>query len=398
MKTLKYLAVIAVALSLLIGLSACNGEAEKEASSKQGEATESSESGGESKGESAEAKDIAMGAEDPKTGLSMYTEMGKYKKEPPYTIGYSFHGGGISFDIQSINAFNWVMENRWGHLVDEYYVKQAQFDVNKQISDIEDLMAKDIDALLVSPTSPSAVIPKIDELYEQGIPVVIVLGEYDGKKYTAYRASDDRAFGRIGAQWLVEQLKESNGAPEGDIIVLRGVAGAAADVARWNRGAKPVFDKYSDINVVGKAEGKWAYDEGRRVASSLLSAHPDIDGIWSCGGQMSLAAGEIMLERDMDLVPITGEDYNGFLKFWMEHRDKGFSSIAPTYPSWFATRGLDVLLNVLQGESVKRTIEYPPPTITDETVENFVIEGLPKSIWVASSLPHDVMRDMYEKE
>lgn len=325
-----------------------------------------------------------------------FSDMGRYKKQPGYKIGYSFHGGGISFDIQSINAFKWVAEEKFGGIIDELYVTEAQFDVSKQISDVEDLMAKGIDGLVISPTSPTAVIPIIDKLYDAGIPVVVVLGEYDGSKYTAYRATDAQAFGRMGGEWIVEKLTEKYGSPKGNVIALRGVAGAAADVGRWERGAKPVLDQYPDIKIVGDAEGKWAYDEGRRVSESLLTANPDTDAIWSCGGQMSLAAAEVCDEKGLDGVFITGEDYNGFYKYWAAHKSEGFSSLSPTYPSWIATEGLETLVGVLMGESVVKTVLYPPPTVTDDTVENYVIPDLPDNIWVATSVPHDILTEWYK--
>ena len=326
----------------------------------------------------------------------VFTDMGKYKKAPGYKIGYSFHGGGISFDIQSINAFKWVAEEQYGHVIDELYVTEAQFDVAKQISDIEDLLAKGVDGIVISPTSPTAIIPVVDKIYNQGIPVVIVLGEYDGSKYTAYRATDAQAFGRMGAEWMVKKLTEKYGEPKGNVIALRGVAGAAADVGRWDRGAKPVFDKYPNIKIVGDAEGKWAYDEGRRVSENLLTAHPDTDGIWSCGGQMSLAAAEVAEEKGLKGIFITGEDYNGFYKYWAAHKGDGFSSISPTYPSWIATDGLSAVVNVLMGQAVVKTLLYPPPTVTDETVEGYVIPNLPDSIWVATSVPHKILEQWYK--
>jgi ribose transport system substrate-binding protein len=325
-----------------------------------------------------------------------FTDMGRYKKQPKYKIGYSFHGGGISFDIQSINAFKWVAQQEFGGVIDKLYVTEAQFDVSKQISDIEDMMAKGIDGIIISPTSPSAIIPVVDKLYDKGIPVVIVLGEYDGSKYTAYRATDGQAFGRMGAEWLVKKLSEKNGGPKGKVIALRGIAGMAADVARWERGAKPILDKYPDIKIVGNAEGKWAYDEGKRVSETLLTANPDVDGIWSCGGQMSLAAAEVVEEKGLKKVFITGEDYNGFYKYWVAHKKDGFSSISPTYPSWIATEGLQTLVSVLMGESVIKTVLYPPPTVTDDTVENYVLKDLPDAIWVATSVPHAKLAEWYK--
>ncbi|MBW2121668.1 MAG: substrate-binding domain-containing protein [Deltaproteobacteria bacterium] len=327
--------------------------------------------------------------------LPEFTTFGEYKKQPPYKIGFAFHGGGISWDIQAVAAFKYIAKNSYGYLIDRLYVTEAQFQVSKQIADIEDLMAKGIDGLVISTVSPTALIPTLDRLYDKGFPVAVVLTQYDGKKYAALRMTDGTEFGRVGAEWLVEQLVKKYGKPKGNLLSLRGVPGAGADVARWDRGAKPVFDKYPEIKIVGMGAGKWAYDEGRRVAASLLAANPNVDGIWSCGGQMSLAAAEVLLEKGLPLIPITGEDYNGFFKFWIKHKPEGFSSVSPTFPSWIATRGLAALMDVLQGETVLRTIWYAPPTITDETVERFVMPDLPDTIWVSTSLPRKVLHEMY---
>jgi ribose transport system substrate-binding protein len=324
-----------------------------------------------------------------------FSQMGKYKKDPPFKIGYSFHGGGIDFDIQAIAAFKWFAEKEYGSLIGNLYVTEAQFDVAKQQADVEDMIAKGVDGVIISPVSPSAEVSLINKLYDKGIPVVVVLGEYDGNKYTAYRATDGREFGRAGAEWMVEQLKKKGGSAKGNIICLHGVPGAAADVARWDRGAKPVFDKYPGIKVVAEGAGKWAYDEGKRVIQTLLAANPNVDGIWSCGGQMSLAAAEVCADKGLSKVLISGEDYNGFFKFWVKNKSKGFSSISPTYPSWIASTGMDAMIQVLLGQSVQTKMVFPPPTITDDTVAKFVMPDLPDTIWVSTALPRKVLQEMY---
>ena len=220
----------------------------------------------------------AVMAED----LSTFTAFGEYKKQPPYKIGFAFHGGGISWDIQCINAFKHIAETRYGHLIDKLYVTEAQFNVSKQIADIEDLMAKGIDGLVISPVSPTALIPTIDALHDKGFPVAVVLATYDGKKFAALRMTDGTEFGKAGAEWLVEQFIKKNGKPKGNVIALRGVPGAGADVARWDRGAKPVFDKYPEIKIVGDGAGKWAYDEGKRVGFESAGGTP------GCGRNLEL--------------------------------------------------------------------------------------------------------------
>jgi ribose transport system substrate-binding protein len=327
-----------------------------------------------------------------------YTQFGKYKKEPPYKIGFSYHGGGIDYDIQFDAAIKWLANKEYGSLISNLYMTDAQFDVAKQQADVEDLIAKGIDGLIISPVSPSAEVSLINSLYDKGIPVVVVLGEYDGNKYTAYRASNAQDFGRIGAEWMVQQLIKKVGSPKGSLIVLHGVPGAAAEIGRWDRGAKPVFAKYPQIKIVGEGAGQWAYDEGKRVITTLLAANPKADMIWSCGGQMSLAAAEVCAANGRYDCIISGEDYNGLFKFWIANKSKGFSCIAPTFPSWIANTGFDAMIQVLLGQTVQVKEVFPPPTITDDTVRNYVVPSLPDTIWVATALPKAVLQEMYGKK
>ena len=282
-----------------------------------------------------------------------FTQMGKFKKDPPFKIGFSYHGGGIDYDIQCDQAIRWLAEKEYGGLIGKLYMTDANFDVAKQQADVEDMIAKGIDGLIISPVSPSAEISMIDKLVDKGMPVIIVLSEYDGKKFTAYRATNGQEFGRVGAEWMVQQLIKKNGSAKGSIIALHGVPGAGAEIARWDRGALPVFKKYPGIKIVGEGSGKWAYDEGKRVVTSLLAASPKVDGIWSCGGQMSLAAAEVCADNGRYDCIISGEDYNGLFKFWIANKSKGFSCISPTYPSWIANTGFDAMIQVLLGQTVQ---------------------------------------------
>ncbi len=74
----------------------------------------------------------------------------------------------------------------------------------------------------------------------------------------------------------------------GSVIALHGVAGNPTSEGRWDA-AKAVLDE-AGIEVVGEANADWDLAQGRAAAADLLAAHPDVTGIYSQGGAMSLGA------------------------------------------------------------------------------------------------------------
>ena len=117
-------------------------------------------------------------------------------------------------------------------VVSEYYITNSNEDINKQISDMQDLITKKVDATAASPT---ALAPVVEEATEAGIKVVSFDNVVDTDEQVATVGIDETEFGRIGAEWLAEKLDG-----KGKIIVLNGIAGAATDSLRWG-GAEEVF-------------------------------------------------------------------------------------------------------------------------------------------------------------
>ena len=84
--------------------------------------------------------------------------------------------------------------------VSDYFITDANNDTNKQISDIQDLLSKDIDLLLLQPISPDAVAPIIEEAYDKGVVVVTCASPVGTDKYHASVLAKDEDFGRTGME------------------------------------------------------------------------------------------------------------------------------------------------------------------------------------------------------
>jgi ribose transport system substrate-binding protein len=315
-------------------------------------------------------------------------------KKEGFVVGLSNFSLGNSWRVQMVEEAKYAASQHKDR-VEKLIVTEAEGDISKQISDIEDLISKKVDAILITAINPKALVPVVNKAMAAGIVVV----DYDNLVYTdnitAHVIVDQKEFGRVQGNWLVKALKG-----KGKIIAFNGIKGTAISAERFE-GAKSVFDKYPDVEIIQTVYADWDFAKAKRAMESLLAAYPKIDGIWSQGGAMSEAAIKAYLERNMTPPPVTGEDGNGFLKVWKKLRDSGkypdFDSIATSMPTWCSAKALEVALDALAGKPVQKKTVIPIPTITAKTLDEYVKPALPDSFWCNSKLPEDIVKKMFER-
>ncbi len=315
-------------------------------------------------------------------------------KDGPFVIGLSNFSLGNSWRVQMVEEAKYAADQQ-KDLVKQLIVTEAEGDISKQISDIEDLISKKVDAILITAVNPKALIPVVDKAMKAGIVVV----DFDNLVYTdditAHVIVDQKEFGRVQGRWLAKALGD-----KGQIIAFNGMKGTAISAERFE-GAKSIFDKYPEIKIVQEVYADWDYAKAKRAMESLMAAYPKIDGVWSQGGAMSEAVVEAYIERGENPPPVTGEDGNGFLKLWKELRDSGkytnFDSIATSMPTWCSAKAMQVALAALTGQPFEKKTVIPIPTITAETLDQYVKPNLPDSFWCNSKLPDDIVKNMFER-
>ncbi|MGX6447379.1 substrate-binding domain-containing protein [Patulibacter sp. S7RM1-6] len=310
-------------------------------------------------------------------------------KKGPFTIGYDVYWLGNSWSVQLYQEFKASAARNKGDITKVVYT-QSDNQVQKQISNIQSMISRKVDAIIMTPISPSATVPVIKQAEAAGIPVVLLSAEADTKDYTALVTVDQKKFGAAGAEWLAKKL---NG--KGNIYALNGVAGLSTDGLRFG-GAKEVFKKYPGIKIVADAHAAWDEAQAKRAVSNMLSSHPDVDGVWSQGGAMTLGAIQAFQAARKKLVPMVGENNNGLMKEWVDLKDQGFDSVGVTNPTWLADDALKVTLKALKGEKFEKDNILAPPTITDADLQKFVRTDLPDSFWVNTRLSESQIDSMFK--
>ncbi len=309
-----------------------------------------------------------------------------------YKIALCNNSLGETWRFQMVAEFEQAAEAlKEEGIISEYYETNADADASKQISDMQDLISKRVDGILIAVVNDTALNQVIEEAEEAGIKVVAFNALPSTKNLVAKVNQSDFDFGQIGAQFLVEAL-----GGEGKIIVLQGVAGNPICAGRWE-GAKAVFDQYPGIGIVGEAYGNWDYADGKAATESLLSANPQIDGVWSQGGAMTQGAIDAFIAAGRPLVPMAGESGNGFMASWLKYEgvDK-FDSVAPVYDCAMVVDAMNVLIDALDGKEVvfdQSSMEMD--IITAENIHDYYRENLPDSYWGGSRLTEENLTKLF---
>jgi len=154
-------------------------------------------------------------------------------------------------------------------------------DVATQVTQLEDLVTRGVDALIVNPMDANAVIPALQRAKEAGIPVVLIdstIADGNDDLFISYIGTDNFAAAKIGAEALSEAMGGT-----GEAILVRGASGNSVGNARAD-GFKAGLA--SGIELVGEQPGDWRDDVAKQVTENMLQGNPGVTGIMSASDVM----------------------------------------------------------------------------------------------------------------
>jgi ribose transport system substrate-binding protein len=223
--------------------------------------------------------------------------------------------------------------------VSELTVNHRDTDAAGQLEDIRNLIAADVDAIIVNPVSPDAVNAALAEASEAGIPVISV--DQAVTEESAYLvANNQEEYAYLGASWLFEAMGGS-----ADVVYMRGFAGHPADDDR-DVGFQRALDEHPDIEVVFEEHTGWDQATGTQQINDFLATGANYDGIWTSGIDNVIV--DALIAADAELVPIVGADNAGFVQQLIEV--DGLVGAAVTNPASVGGAGVTLALQLLNGE------------------------------------------------
>lgn len=270
-----------------------------------------------------------------------------YRADGPYDIialtQGPINGWGTLFDAQLTNAADKSSD------VASLTIYPSMADPGKETQDLELAINKQPDALIVTPMSAAALAAPITRAKAAGIPVINCGARSEGDGFVTEVGQPLYPMGFQAAVKLAEMLDGT-----GKIVMINGIPGVdAGDI--WKTGGQDALKSYPDIEVVAEGAGNWSTADSKKLMSSQIAAHSQIDGVLAMGMEMGIGVAQAFIDADKPIPPITGTGaMNGFNRIAL---DDDFKWWAISYNPSLSKVCLDTALKVLAGETVTKYID-----------------------------------------
>jgi len=268
--------------------------------------------------------------------------MAQEKPTDKITIGVSLAQDDNPFYINMLRGIRArAQELGW-----EVATVSANEDKLKQINGVQDLVARGVKGILISPIDAVGVNAAYDAAAAAKVPIVSVARGSTSLNQTIHVAMDEKQVGRDIAQWTADKL-----GGKGKVALLMGPSGAPT-FRNLGDGYSEVMAKHPGIQIVFRADGPLTRERGVKQAEDALVANPDLAAIYAANDDVALGVMQAVNAADRKgKTLVTG--MNGVPPALRAVKEGNLAMTVELNPVEWGRLGVDVLATFLKGEKVQ---------------------------------------------
>ncbi len=244
----------------------------------------------------------------------------------------------------------------------------ARGDVNTQISDVENFIVQDVDAIIVIPQSVEGSAPVVSMCNAAGIPIIVCNGDIADQNYTAFVGCTDQESGEILGTWMMANIPAGS-----NVCIIEGPMGQSGQVGRYN-GFKAV-GMLDHFNVLSVQTANWKRDEAMALAEDWLTTYgDDLDAIICENDDMGMGALSACLAAGRDDVVVGGVDAIDDAVQAVKAGTYGISVLQDAAGQGGGS--IEIAVKIARGEDFTFDTRIPFVGITAENVDAYLAGGV----------------------
>lgn len=228
--------------------------------------------------------------------------------DEPVLIGFSQANNG---DVWRINQTNNVEDTCKSIMPGvEVISTDGQGDAAKQSADVDDLIARGVDVLILTPLTAEELTPSAQRAMDAGVPV-ITLDRAVGTEVTQHIGADNKLIGKTAAEFVAMTLLEGNG---GKVIEIQGVLGASATTDRHDEFVATLEADHPDVEIIESQPGDYRRENALELMNDMLQRFGpgDYDVVYTHNDEMALGVVQALETAgrvgEADVVGIDGQN------------------------------------------------------------------------------------------
>lgn len=245
-------------------------------------------------------------------------------------------------------------ENKAKELGYELIVLDSQNDPSKELSNVEDMTVRGVNAILINPTDSLAVSNAIRMANRSGIPVLTLDRAAVRGDVVSHIASDNVQGAKMAGQYIIDIIGEN-----AKVVQLEGIPGTSAARERGEGFMASVNS--SKMALLSSQAADFDRAKGLNVMENMLAANPDMQAVFAQNDEMALGALRAVQASGKNII-IVGfdgtEDGIAAVK-----RGKLAATIAQQ-PALIGEKGVEIADKMLKGQAVEKSIPVPLKVIS----------------------------------
>ncbi|MFN2339781.1 MAG: sugar ABC transporter substrate-binding protein [Halanaerobium sp.] len=253
----------------------------------------------------------------------------------------------------------------------EYTILDARGEPMRQVNQIQDLLTRGVDVIVVWPVSGQAIVPVLRQVQQQGVPVLIANSKIDESGFDlvkAFAGPDNITQGEYAAQMMAEALDG-----EGKIVEIMGTPGYITAEERSAGFHQEVEANYPGLEIIETQPADWNREKSQEVMENYLTKYDEgeIDGVYVGDDNMGVGAINAIdsADRGSDLKMTSATMFaDGYDE--MKDADVLYGTLYQS-PIDDANYTAEIALKLAKGEEVEFFNYFDTPKVTDENIDEF---------------------------
>lgn len=231
-----------------------------------------------------------------------------------------------------------------------------------QVQIVDTMINRHVDAIALAPIDKTALVSTLERAEREKIPVVIFDSPIDSDKFVSQIATDNYRAGEMGAERLAQIIGS-----KGNIAMVATQPGAASTMAREQGFEDTIAKKFPGIKIVDKRFGMSEVAKSLTVAENMLTAHPDLVGMFASNESSAVGASRALKGRNSK-IQLVGFDSSPVL---LEDLKAGvIDSLVIQNPFKMGYESIIAAWKSLSGQQVQKINNLEPRLVTRENLNS----------------------------